>query len=111
MTSPVALMFDERARLGLAAVAAVVAAVLAAGEGDFAPHIVAMLPVPALAFVAKARWPQLPNLLVAIPALVVPLVVNITDTDSEFSMFLLILGWCCWRSSSPTAGWSPGSWS
>lgn len=84
--------WDERWRLLLAAGGAVVGAVIAMGEIDFEVVTSVLLPPVAAAFVAKARWPWLPNLVVGVPALLLPLTVNIVnDTDVEFAMFLLVL--------------------
>ncbi len=93
MTASAEPIWDEQRRLNLGAIAAVVGAFIAAGESDFAVVDVILLPIAAAAFVAKALRPELPNLVVAVPALVVPLTINIVnETDDEFSMFLLILG-------------------
>ena len=76
----------------LAAVAAAIGVVVAMGESDFEVVDVSLLPLVAAGFAAKARWPRLPSLVVAVPALIVPLVINIVnDTEVEFSMFLLVL--------------------
>ncbi len=92
MTATAEPIWDEQRRLNLGAIAAVVGAFIAMGESDFAVVGTALLPFAAAAFVAKALRPELPNLVVAVPALIVPLTINIVnETDDEFSMFLLIL--------------------
>lgn len=85
-------VWDEQRRLNMAAAAAVVGAFIAMGESDFEVLDSILLPIAAAAFVIKALRPQLTNLVVAVPALAIPLTINIVnDTDNEFSMFLLIL--------------------
>ncbi|MEM9561660.1 MAG: histidine kinase [Actinomycetota bacterium] len=92
MTSTPVLIWDEQRRLQVAAAAAVVGAVVAMGASDFEVLDSILLPIVAGAFVAKALRPGLPNLLVAVPAIVVPLTINIVnETEDEFSMFLLVL--------------------
>ncbi len=84
--------WDERWRLILAAAGAITGAFVAMGEVDFDLVASLLLPLVPAAFVAKARWPWLPNLVVALPALAIPVTLNIIyDTDVEFSMFLLVL--------------------
>lgn len=76
-----------------AAGAAVAGAFIAMGESDFEVVDSILLPIVAIAFIIKALRPTLSNLVVAIPALTVPLTINIVNaTEVEFSMFLLVLG-------------------
>ncbi len=93
MTSTPVLIWDEQRRLQVGAATAVVGAVVAMGASDFEIVDAVLLPIVAAAFVVKALRPALPNLLVAVPAVAIPLTINIVnDTEVEFSMFLLVLG-------------------
>ncbi|MEM7342233.1 MAG: histidine kinase [Actinomycetota bacterium] len=75
----------------IAFVAACVGAVVALGEGGFRPLDWSLLPFVPLGFFVKAQWPATPNAVFAVPALIVPLVVNMTDTTVEFAMFLMVI--------------------
>lgn len=93
MTPTAVPIWDEQRRLSLAAGAAVVGAIVAMGGSDFEIVDSLLLPIVAAAFVARAVYPSFPNLLVALPAVTIPLTINIVnDTEVEFSMFLLVLG-------------------
>jgi signal transduction histidine kinase len=87
----VALLWDERWRLRLLAVASVGIALVAIGEGGFRARDWALLPFAAAGFVLLAAFPALPNLVAALPAVALPLVDNMTDTNVEFAMFLPVL--------------------
>ena len=91
MTTTAGPLGDERRRRLLAAVAAVVGAFVAMGEGEFRIDRVILLVVVAAAFVIRARWDGLGNLVVAVPALVIPVALNYRETEVEFALFLLIL--------------------
>ncbi|MEM9890580.1 MAG: histidine kinase [Actinomycetota bacterium] len=91
MTTTAGPLGDERRRRLLAGAAAVVGAFVAMGEGGFRIDRVVLLAVVAAAFVARARWARLSNLVIAVPALVIPTALNYRGTEVEFALFLLIL--------------------
>lgn len=87
----VALLWDKRWRLWLFAATAVVITFVALGEGGFRARDWALLPFAAVGFLALAAWPSLPSLVAALPAVVFPLVANMTDSEVEFAMFVPVL--------------------
>ncbi|MEM8922370.1 MAG: histidine kinase [Actinomycetota bacterium] len=90
-TSPALALWEGDRQYWLAAVAACIGTVIAMGEGGFGPLEWTLLPVVAAGFLAKARWSHLPNAVFALPALVIPLVMNLPNSNVEFAMFLLAL--------------------
>lgn len=92
MTSTVLPLWDEHRRLVWAAGTAAVGAFVAMGDANFEIVDSVLLPFVAAAFILKAVRPSIPSLVVAVPALVIPLTINIVNgTEVEFSMFLLAL--------------------